>query len=348
MKQKTKKQPFYRKKLYIWIFVVLAVLLALTALAFRFSPWPGALIIRTVFNQGGSKTLQAMEANLPDYPVTVISNQQYRQHDSAAFLDVYVPEQGREDTTALPVVVWTHGGAWLSGDKKDAAPYFKRLAHEGFVVASLNYSLAPNKQYPTAIHQLNDAHEYIVTNAKRFGADADKIVLAGDSAGAQLSSQMAAIITNPAYANEVGIDPALRSSQLIGTMLFCGIYKMDGLTHPNPTLPKIVGWGNDVAVWAYTGSRDTSSPAIQEMSAYYHVSPSFPSTFISGGNGDPLTNAQSKPLADKLASLGVDVTTLFYPADHTPALPHEYQFTFNSDGENAFVKTVEFLREKTD
>jgi acetyl esterase len=155
---------------------------------------------------------------------------------------------------------------------------------------------------------------------------------------------MAAIIINADYAKEVGVRPSLHSSQVIGTVLFCGIYKMEGLTQPNPTLPKVVTWGDDVVVWAYTGKRGKSSPLIRQVSPYYHVTKNFPTTFISGGNGDPLTDVQSVPFAGELAALGVDVTTAFYSPNHTPSLPHEYQFTFNSDGEKAFADMIRFLK----
>jgi acetyl esterase len=197
------------------------------------------------------------------------------------------------------------------------------------------------------VHQLNDAYAYIQANAARFHADANKIVLAGDSAGAQLSSQMAAIVTNQSYANEMGLTPALQPSQLSGVVLFCGIYKMEGLTETSPTLPKIVSWGSDVSVWAYIGTRDKSSPLVKQASAYYHVTKDFPATFISGGNADPLTNVQSVPFASELQSLNVPVTTLFYPQNYTPALPHEYQFKFDSSGQNAFTKMVQFLQQST-
>jgi acetyl esterase/lipase len=345
-RNKKHKQPFYRRKAFLWPVGVIVGLIIAVVLMFRLSPWPGALVIRGVFNRGGSATLAAMEKALPDYPVTVISDQKYLPNDKDALLDVYIPKSAQADKP-LPVVIWTHGGAWLSGDKRDAGPYFSRLADQGFVVVSLNYSLAPNKKYPTAVHQLNAAHAYIKAHASQFNVDPGKIVLAGDSAGAQLSSQLATIITSSDYAKEVGVQPALTPTELAGVLLFCGIYKMEGLTHPNSTLPKIVGWGDNVTVWAYTGSRDKSSPLIRQMSSFYHVTKDFPATFITGGNGDPLTNGQSVPLADKLTSLNVDVTRLFYPADHEPSLPHEYQFTFNADGEKAFLQTVQFLQAKT-
>lgn len=345
--QKAKtKTAWYKRKAFLWTTGSILGILIIVALAFRLSPWPGALVIRAVFNHSGQQQRKTM-AELPPYPVTVMPNLQYRSGDKDARLDVYMPASVIQQHAKLPIVIWTHGGAWLSGDKKDDGPYFKRLANEGFIVVSVNYSLAPGKKYPTAVHQLNDAYGYVATNAARFYGNAGKIVLAGDSAGAQLSSQMAAIITNPSYAQTMNIKPSLMPTQLAGVVLYCGIYKMEGLTEPNPTLPKIIGWGNDVSVWALTGTRDKSSPLIRQMSAYYHVTKNFPATFISGGNGDPLTNAQAVPLTNELKALGVNVTTLFYASNHTPSLPHEYQFTFNADGEHAFTTMTQFLQAKT-
>ncbi|HSD56275.1 MAG TPA: alpha/beta hydrolase, partial [Candidatus Saccharimonadales bacterium] len=144
-----------------------------------------------------------MEKALPDYPVAVEHDRQYRVGDKDALLDVYMPKDAVREHKSLPVVVWTHGGAWLSGDKTNDVPYFKRLANEGFVVVAINYSLAPGKTYPTAVHQLNAALRYVDTNVASFAGNPNQILLAGDSAGAQLSSQVAALTTSPEYAEEV-------------------------------------------------------------------------------------------------------------------------------------------------
>jgi acetyl esterase/lipase len=119
-----------KKPLLIAGGIILALVLVIY-ISFQVSPRPGALIIRHIFNQGGQKTLKAMEAALPDYPVRVVSNLQYRPHDSGAKLDVYIPAAADKGQKALPVVIWTHGGGWLSGDKTNDGPYFKRLANEG-------------------------------------------------------------------------------------------------------------------------------------------------------------------------------------------------------------------------
>ena len=343
----TQKKPFYKRKAFLWPVGSVVGLILIVALAFRISPWPGAMLIRSVFESGAEKVRVAMAKHQPAKPITAITNQAYRPNDKDALLDVFYPEG---TTAKLPVVIWTHGGAWISGSKDQDAPYFKLLAAEGYTVIAPNYSRGPEKQYPTAIYQLNDAYTYIMQNADRFHADTNNIVFAGDSAGSQLSSQMAGMITNPAYAEFVGITPTLKPQQLKGVVLNCGIYNMLGLTEPDPTLPQIIGWGDDVSVWAYTGTKDFErSSAIKEMSSIKFVTSDFPATYITGGNADPLTNGQSKPMSAKLKSLGVQVQELYYPANHEPKLPHEYQFNLdNADGQNAFKETVAFIKKHTE
>lgn len=344
--QKSKKRPFFLRKWFLWTVGSIIGVIVVILLAFRLSPWPGALIIRAVFNNGSHKVLLALEKHTPPIEITTIANQQYRAGDPNAFVDVYSPTNA---TKPLPTIIWTHGGAWLSGDKTNAAPYYKLLAAEGFTVVATNYSLAPESTYPTAVFELNDMHRYIQANANRLHIDSNQITLAGDSAGSQLSSQMAAIVTNPDYAKQMKIKPALQPAQLKGVVLNCGIYQMAGLTQPDPTLPKIFGWGDDVSVWALTGTKDfTHDPDIRQMSAYFHANSHFPATFITGGNADPLTLAQSVPFAALLKSLDVPVAELFYPVDHQPALPHEYQFNLdNADGQNAFAAIITFVKAHT-
>ncbi len=340
-----KKRPFYKRKGFLWSVGSIVGVVLIVALAFRVSPWPGAMIIRKVFDDNSAKVKQALEKHSPA-GVAKLADQHYAE-GSDTRLDVYYPEQTAPNGR-LPTLIWTHGGAWLSGDKTNAEPYYRVIASKGYTVISLDYTLAPERAYPAQIHQLNQAHKYIIDNAERFRVDPTRIMLAGDSAGAQYSAQLAALITNPAYAKEVGVEPSLAPSQLKGVVLNCGIYKMAGLVHPDPTLPKIVGWGDDVAVWAYAGTHDFNDPVIRQMSPYYHVTKDFPATYITGGNGDPLTEAQSKPFADELGTLGVPVARLFYPADHQPSLPHEYQFNLDTqDGQNALTAMLAFMQERT-
>ena len=334
------KRPFYRRKLFLWpVGIVVLAAIALT-LALTVTPRPGALLIRYVFDRGAANTKAALEKHAPQ-GITKIADQQYRAGDGSAYLDVYLPTTSDKDRVALPTLVWTHGGAWISGDKNDTDPYFRLIASKGYTVISLNYSLAPGKTYPTAVIQINDALAYIQQNATRFRSDVNNVFLAGDSAGAQLTSQIATLTTNPDYAKTLGITPSLKREQLKGVILHCGIYDL----HRYLDASGIFGWGTQITVWAYTGSRDNAGNVdLDQMSTINFVTKDFPPAFITGGNGDPLTDKQSKPLADKLTGLGVKTVTLFYPADHEPSLGHEFQFDLdNADGQHALDETPAFM-----
>lgn len=322
-----------------------------TLLAFNLSPRPGAFLIKRIFERDSRRVQAALKVHAPTAGISTIPNEQYRSGNRDAMLDVYLPVTTGAGER-LPVLVWTHGGAWISGSKDDVAPYVEIIASSGFTVVALDYALGPDATYPTAVHQINDALAYIQHHADRFHADVNRIVMAGDSAGAQLTSQIAALTTHPLYAAELGIVPALQPRQLRGVILNCGIYDMatflDHSKIPMTFLADLLVWGTDTSVWAYTGSRDTATAATRQMSTLDHVTAKFPSTWISGGNGDPLTDTQSKPFADRLASLGVEVTTLFYPDNHEPRLPHEYQFNLDhADGQKALDSTLAFLRDQT-
>jgi hypothetical protein len=107
----------------------------------------------------------------------------------------------------------------------------------------------------------------------------------------------------------------------------------------------LVAWGFKQSLWAYTGSRRWSETfAGATMSTVDFVTPEFPPTFVSGGNGDALTWIQSVPFAGRLRQIGVPTTTLFWPAASEPQLPHEYQFHLDLPAaRTALAATLRFL-----
>lgn len=323
---------------------VLAVALVISIFTSS-SPWASSMLIRAVFEKGGRDTVAEMLPYVPASGVTETLDVQYGDGTAGAAttLDAFRPQSANGP---LPTVVWIHGGAWISGDKSNVAPYLKILAAEGYTTIGLNYSIAPESIYPTAIFQLNDALAYIDEHAAELGVDPEQIVLAGDSAGAQLASELAAITTNPSYATVVGITPALSPTQLVGMILNCGVYDLQRMSELNG----IEAWGFKISLWAYTGTKDWSdTSAGATMSSLGFVTPDFPATYISGGNGDALTWVESVPMSNALKAAGVEVDELFWAADHEPALPHEYQFHLDyDDAHTALDRTLAFLEAHTD
>jgi len=316
------------------------------AVLFMVSARPGALALRYLLDRSARATRPDGDWSSTD--VASITDEAYEPGEPDARLDVYFPAHVAAGER-LATIVWIHGGAWISGTKEAAAPYFATLARGGFTVIAVEYSRAPDTQYPTPIRQINHALAYALRHADRFHVDDGQIIVAGDSAGAQMASQIATLVTSPEYASDVGIVPSLQSDQLRGAILFCGAYDAAGVArHPRVVPNTALRVFSRSVLWAYTGSRERDSPTLRQMSTIDHATGAFPPTFISGGNADPLTDAHSRPFAARLVDLGVDVTARFFAPDHTPALGHEYQFRVESaDGEAALQAVLGFVRQHT-
>lgn len=331
---------WYKTRVALAVIIAIALVVAIIG---AITPWPSAMVIRAVFTQGGDATAAEMDKHVPDTKLTETLDVSYGKDGVDTTMDVFTPASA---TSPLPTIVWIHGGAWISGSKENVDPYMRILAAEGYTTIAVNYTLGPEGFYPKAVHQVNEALGYINEHAADLGVDPTQIVLAGDSAGGQLASQMATLITNTDYAEIMSVKPALDADQVVATVLNCGVYDLAALA----ALDGIVGWGLKSSMWAYAGTKtwaEDSSGAT--MSTVNWVTEDFPTTYISGGNGDGLTWLQSIPMADRLSELGVDVTTQFWPADHEPALPHEYQFHLDMpDAQTALQKTIDFLGAHTD
>lgn len=306
----------------------------------RSTPWPAALLIRGVFYRGAQQLAQQMRPYAP--AVSQHCGIDYQPAGRSRQLDIFLPPgHTAAGAQTVPVILWVHGGAWISGSRRDVAPYLRMLAARGYAAVGLDYSVAPGSRYPQALHELNEAVSFLQRSTAGYGLDMKRVVLAGDSAGAQLAAQFSAAVTSPGYAAALGMVPALPAAHLRAAVLHCGVYDLEAMGR----LSGILGWGFRTALWAYTGRRRfAGSAAAQQMSVLSHATGAFPPTFISGGNGDGLTLQQSVPFARRLGELGVPVTSRFWPADLSPALPHEAQFHFSRPEARAVLdETAAFL-----
>lgn len=343
--QKPTKFWSRHKKLCWWligIFGGIGLLILSIFIWFQVSAWPGSMVIRYVFDKGSASTATALEKHLPS-DIVSIQNQWYRpqNQDKDASLDVFYP---KNSTTALPTIVWVHGGGWVSGNKRDTDNYLKILAARGYTTVSVNYSIAPEKKYPTPIIQVNEALGYVHQHAERLHIDPSRIVLAGDSAGSQIAAQVATIITNPTYAKEIGIQPKIQAANLKGMLLNCGAYDLNLPNYQDG----LGGWFLRTVLWAYSGKKDfLKDPKLRHASVANYVTAAFPPSFITAGNADPLEK-QSIEFARTLTNLGVPTSTLFYPDNHEPELQHEYQFNLDiKDGKQALTQMTQFLHSRT-
>lgn len=325
--------------------IMLRTLFGWTALAaglFAFvaifvTPWPSVLIIRAIFDAGAREASEKLVPLVPP-EVRATTNLSYDDADPDARFDIYRP--ANVDRGA-PTIIWFHGGGFVSGRRQDVANYLKILAGRGFVVVNVDYTIAPEARYPTPIRQAHSALGHLASNAPKLGINANRMVLAGDSAGAQIAAQTAATIANPAYAAAAGVSPKIDVARLAGVLLHCGVYDIASMGGGGG----ITGWFVRATSWAHSGQRHAATaPGFDTISVLPHVTAAFPPAFISAGNADPLA-PQSVALAAALRAQGVAVTERFYPADHRAQLGHEYQFDLGTpDGRAVLDASVAWLR----
>jgi acetyl esterase/lipase len=94
--------------------------------------------------------------------------------------------------TRIAGVLYLHGGGYVIGGAKLGDPFCARLArHLGVVAAAVDYRLAPEHPYPTA---LEDAHAALGWLAAQPEVDPERIALVGDSAGGGLAAALALLV----------------------------------------------------------------------------------------------------------------------------------------------------------
>ncbi|MFI9008894.1 alpha/beta hydrolase [Actinosynnema sp. NPDC053489] len=193
-----------------------------------------------------------------------------------------------------PLLVFYHGGGWVSGDLDSHDNLCRYLAVEGGVrVLSADYRLAPEHPFPAAADDARTAFEYAVAHAGELRADPRRIALGGDSAGGNLAAVTALhaggvkpvflLLFYPA----VDASARRRSRELFGRGFFLTDEKMDWFldhyapspeTHTDPRLSVLLA---------------------EDLSG-------LPPTYLATAGYDPLRD-EGEAFAEKLAAQGVPV-----------------------------------------
>ncbi|OUM61530.1 hypothetical protein PIROE2DRAFT_12443 [Piromyces sp. E2] len=119
----------------------------------------------------------------PIYEKNSVRNIKYGG-SSAGYLDVYYDENNIKNLK--PVIIFLHGGAWITGTKDDYALTGNYFQNEGYVVVHPNYVLFPKGNMEEMVNDVYQAIQWTFKNVKHFGGNNKKITLVGYSAGAHL------------------------------------------------------------------------------------------------------------------------------------------------------------------
>lgn len=111
----------------------------------------------------------------------------YATLSDAQKLDIYLPAAG---SGPFPLVIMVHGGGFMFGDKADGGGLtgVDQLLAAGYAVASINYRLSGEAQYPAQIYDAKAAVRFLRANAAQYNINPDKFGAWGASAGGNLVS----------------------------------------------------------------------------------------------------------------------------------------------------------------
>ncbi|SEI48893.1 alpha/beta hydrolase fold domain-containing protein [Paraburkholderia diazotrophica] len=108
---------------------------------------------------------------------------------------IYTPQGGGP----FPALVFFHGGGWVIGDLDIVDVPCRRIANRaGCVVVSVDYRLAPEHKFPTAVEDAYAVTEWLAANGSTVAVDASRLAVGGDSAGGNLAAVVALIAKDKA------------------------------------------------------------------------------------------------------------------------------------------------------
>ncbi len=117
----------------------------------------------------------------------LIEDVEYARHGGQSLrLDILQPKEPGPH----PAVIYLHGGAFAIGSKRTHRAIAAAYASQGYLVFNVDYRLAPEFPFPAAIEDACAAWSWVIEHAQTYGGDARRIVLAGESAGANLALSM--------------------------------------------------------------------------------------------------------------------------------------------------------------
>jgi acetyl esterase len=271
----------------------------------------------------------------------VRTNIRYGSRYPNSYLDIWYADSA--GASPKPTVIFIHGGGWFMGDKDMGDPLagggspIRPIVEAGFNVVNLDYALAPAYRYPAPMVQLNQAIAHLKAYAREYGLDMSRVIIMGGSAGAHMTAQYGLLVSDRAYADEVGIRPAIEPSAVKALAIFSAPLRFSGF-----------GWRMNAMLWAYLGTKDLeNSSQARQVDILSHVGPRYPATYITDGNQPDTFPEHAKAMARILRERNVDHVFNYYEPSEA-ALDHGYTGRLDTKhGRDNLDKAIAFMKQRT-
>ena len=134
----------------------------------------------------------ASQTKILTYKDLEYSSYATKQGKEKLLLDLFLPEQ--KSSQPLPVLIYIHGGGWLSGSKDlcqkniQKRQGIEKFIQRGYALACINYRLSDRAIFPAQIQDAKTVVRWLKQNANKYNLNPDKIGAWGESAGGHLSA----------------------------------------------------------------------------------------------------------------------------------------------------------------
>ena len=248
-------------------------------------------------------------------------------------LDVFYPE-GEIPAEGLPVVIDIHGGGWMYATKDLNEYYCKEIASKGYIVFSISYRLVPDVTVNEQIQDCASALAWISENMSNYPANANTVMLTGDSAGGQLS----------AYCTVLNQSPELR--EIFGTCETNLNIKCLALTSP-------VAYMNHGGLFSvYTrmlwGKDYKQKPTYEfmDISDIIIYADDMPPTYFITSSGDTLAHDQTVTAYNLFLERGIECELVDFGEYEGKKLPHVFSVLdpFSEPSQQAIDGALDFYQ----
>jgi acetyl esterase len=238
-------------------------------------------------------------------------------------LDVWRPPEGAPvpgggDASSRPALLYLHGGGFRILSKGTHWAMAALLARAGYVVFNANYRLAPQGPYPAGLEDASLAYRWVARSAAAHGADASRLVVAGESAGANLTLSLALCATSERE------EPWARDLFATGVVPraiapVCGIFQVSDsarFARRKAHLSKLVADRLEEIESAYLqgpGPKPLADPLLVLEGDWQPQRP-FPPVYTAVGTRDPLLD-DTRRLAAALARRGIAHQADYFPGE---------------------------------
>lgn len=230
-------------------------------------------------------------------------------NDKKMAMDIYLPSKISIKHNGL--LVYLHGGAWISGDKSGDSAYCKMFSDKGYITLCPNYSLynfLPDVNSNVMLNDIANAIQKMKDMSDANGWNINEMAIAGESAGGHLALYFA-------YSGHKVAYPIRFASVAVAPIDF----HMDNWNFATATYDSTYAilMTNALAGKSYTNDNfftDEAEQSIRSISPLYLANENSVPTILAYGANDSIQNpANGELMANRLEELGVKYDLIIFP-----------------------------------